>query len=233
MSQNKCKVEWWSVVPGLTKVEPVQSATKFLPLWFKNMPKFIQEDNFKDKGTLKNCPGFVDYYKNAYVVTMWCDFHLKVTKNEFAWHSSNEDFTMSLHYDEQFKNYLPENVKDKFLCVAKTDCPWRVRTSPGWAMMQLPMFYDFNEYFECMPGVTHTEWSHQINQQLLIKKEGEFLIEKGTPLAMYIPIRLTELETTVQDEDQEKYRASFVSNMIFQSKFRGAYKNFMKKWSKE
>ena len=45
MNQNNCKVEWWSVVPGLAKVEPVQSATKFIPPWFKNMPKFL---NYKD-----------------------------------------------------------------------------------------------------------------------------------------------------------------------------------------
>ena len=33
--------------------------------------------------------------------------------------------------------------------------------------------------------------------------------------------------------NKEKYEASFVSNMIFQSKFRGAYKKFKDKWSKE
>ena len=231
-NQTDCKVEWWSVVPGLTKVEPIKDATKFMPEWFKHAPKYLTED-FADKGTIKNCPGFIDLYKNAYVVPMWCDSHIKADNKNFAWHSSNENFTMSLHTDKQFLEHAPQNAKDDFVCVAKTDCPWRVRTSPGWAMMQLPMFYDFNENFTCMPGVTHTEWSHQINQQLLIKKEGEFLLEKGTPLAMYVPIKIANLETTVQDEDQEKYRASFVSNLIFQSKFKGAYKKFKEVWSKK
>ena len=79
------------------------------------------------------------------------------------------------------------------MVVAKTDCPWRVKTSKGWGMMQLPMFYNFSEDFECLPGLTYTEWSHQINQQLLIKKKGEFLLKKGTPIAMYKPVKLDKL----------------------------------------
>ena len=136
-NQTDCKVEWWSVVPGLTKVEPIKDATKFMPEWFKHAPKYLTED-FADKGTIKNCPGFIDLYKNAYVVPMWCDFHIKADNKNFAWHSSNENFTMSLHTDKQFLEHAPQNAKDDFVCVAKTDCPWRVRTSPGWAMMQLP-----------------------------------------------------------------------------------------------
>ena len=50
---------------------------------------------------------------------------------------------------------------------------------------------------------------------------------------MYVPVKVANLETTVQDEDQEKYRASFVSNLIFQSKFKGAYKKFKEVWSKK
>ena len=63
-NQTDCKVEWWSVVPGLTKVEPIKDATKFMPEWFKHAPKYLTED-FADKGTIKNCPGFIDLYKNA------------------------------------------------------------------------------------------------------------------------------------------------------------------------
>ena len=173
IGSKKPKVEWWSTVPGLTELEPVQPANKFLPDWFKKMPRWLEEDNPFDKGTFKNCPGIVDFYKDAFVIPLWADFYLNVSEKDFGWKCSNEDFTMSLHFKEQFLDHTPKNVKNEVMVVAKTDFPWRVKTSKGWGMMQLPMFYNFSEDFECLPGLTYTEWSHQINPQLLSKKKSD------------------------------------------------------------
>ena len=151
IGSKKPKVEWWSTVPGLTELEPVQPANKFLPDWFKKMPRWLEEDNPFDKGTFKNCPGIVDFYKDAFVIPLWADFYLNVSEKDFGWKCSNEDFTMSLHFKEQFLDHTPKNVKNEVMVVAKTDCPWRVKTSKGWGMMQLPMFYNFSEDFECLP----------------------------------------------------------------------------------
>ena len=233
IGSKKPKVEWWSTVPGLTELEPVQPANKFFPEWFKKMPRWVEEGNPFDKGTFKNCPGIVDFYKDAFVIPLWADFYLNVSEKDFGWKCSNEDFTMSLHYKEQFLDHTPKNVKKDVMVVAKTDCPWRVKTSKGWGMLQLPMFYDFNEDFECLPGLTYTEWSHQINQQLLLKKKGEFLLKKGTPIAMYKPVKLDKINYTVKDEDDEKFIESYKSNLKFQSKFKGSYNSIKGKYLSE
>ena len=80
IGSKKPKVEWWSTVPGLTELEPVQPANKFLPDWFKKMPRWLEEDNPFDKGTFKNCPGIVDFYKDAFVIPLWADFYLNVSE---------------------------------------------------------------------------------------------------------------------------------------------------------
>ena len=52
---------------------------------------------------------------------------------------------------------------------------------------------------------------------------AEFLLKKGTPIAMYKPVKLDKINYTVKDEDDAKFIESYKSNLKFQSKFKGSY----------
>ena len=57
-----------------------------------------------------------------------------------------------------------------------------LRHQLGWSVWQLPMYYDFNPLFEVLPGIIWSDRHHEINQQMLMKRYGEFTIKRGTHL---------------------------------------------------
>ena len=84
------------------------------------------------------------------------------------------------------------------------------------------MFYHFNPDFTVLPGTIWTDIHHEINQQMVIHNYGETFIARGTPLAMYIPIRRETFDYTVkvqEDEDQQNLlTSSFVLLLSLTSK---------------
>ena len=233
-NKDECHVEWWSAVQGLTELEPVRPALKAMPECFKNIPRTRPQIEHIKGSSIKHCPGFVDLYKHSYVVPMWCDVTLEVIPGKGIKYTPSIDyFNASWHSPEQFSKHIPENAKDSNVLAVKLESPWRVRTSPGWGMLQLPMLYEFNPNFECLSGIIYTEKFHELNNQIMVKHTNKFLIERGTPIAMYIPIKLSSNKFTVEDETKDQKYAAQLSNLIINSKFGGAYKQFLNWWGND
>jgi len=231
---------FWSTVGGLEKIAPVKKAIHFIPEWFKSLKPFPEQYGNDFVGTVKTSPSFADYVKNAYIVPLWCD--LKITINNFGQYngkSPSGEFTFSHHSPEQFANWLPEHQRKNVKLVLKTNCPWRCKTSKGYILMQQPLYYHFNDLFEALPGFIDTDYFHEINQQLVFKKTGEFFIPRGTPLAMYYVIKRENFKFHCVNYDDpliKNYKNYEVStggnNKLDFSKtiFKNAYLEFRKKW---
>ena len=220
---GKPKVTWSSIIPGLEKISPILPASKVLPQWFKDIKKSgITEDRNKIPllSNIKACPGFIDYAMQGYVVSMWCDLHINVNLIKgTTWRTPHHEFKFDFHDDNQFKDYLPKNKREKVYGVLKPQCPWRVFTSKGYSMYQLPMTYEFNDIFEVMSGVLHTDVYHEVNQQMVLKKEGEFLIKKGTPLAVYIPYKREKFNFECITETEELRKKTQLTELGIATKF--------------
>ena len=95
------------------------------------------------------------------------------------------------------------------------------------------MYYNYSEDFEVLPGVLHTDVYHTINQQMCIFKEGEFLIKKGTPLAMYVPYKRDNFDLIMTDNYKLGQKIA-IQNNIINSKFKDRFKNLIKilQWEK-
>lgn len=233
--QENIEIEWWTDIPGLENVEPVRPALDFFPPWFKNMPKFTGhgEPRIEDKGTFKHCPGFTDFYQNAFVVPMWTDLEIEINgsgPNDFRFIASMPDARFEVHPEHQFLKYVPEAPYD---IIFKFLCPWHVRTPPGYSMLQLPMFYNFDSNFEVLPGVIWTDIHHVINQQVGCKHKGRISFKRGTPLAMYVPYKRDSYKMDIKEytDEYRKIDAQVGTNMT--SKFIGAYKTLQGKIRKD
>ena len=106
----------------------------------------------------------------------------------------------------------------------KPDCPWYVKTPPGVSLLQMPLFYHFNPDFTVLPGTIWTDIHHEINQQMVLHNYGETFITKGTPLAMYIPIRRETFDYTVRHQTEEDHENFMISALKTASKFHRGYK---------
>ena len=220
--KEKPVIKWWSTIEGLEKVVPVLPAKEVIPDWWKRVERMITNKT-GDKGTVKNCPALPEYMSQGFVVPLWCDVNISIHDGKFKWNTPEKVFHFTSHGDSQFRDWIPGHVKDNSSMVLKPACPWRVKTPPGWSMWQLPMHYDFNPLFEVQPGIIWTDVHHEINQQMLMKKYGQFTIKRGTPLAMYVPYERKKYDFTIEGPTVENAGWSNESYMHVRTKFKGGY----------
>ena len=221
--KEKPKIHWWSVIEGLEKVTPIVPAKEYVPDWWKKVERMI-DNKLDNKGTVRNCPSFPEYITQGFVVPLWCDLHLEVHHDSWKWKSPEKLFTFNNHPGEQFRDWLPKHVQDNTSMVLKPNCPWRVKTPPGWSVWQLPMIYHYNPVFETLPGIIWSDIHHEINQQMLIKQYGEFFIPRGTPLAMYVPYERNKYTYDVSGPNVKNAAWANTAHLHVRSKFKGGYK---------
>ena len=221
--REKPKIHWWSVIDGVEKVTPVLPAREFIPDWWKKVERFISKKH-DQKGTVRNCPSFPEYINQGFVVPLWCDLHITIKHDGFEWHTPDKMFSFSSHSDVQFRDYLPQHMKDNTSMVLKPSCPWRVKTPPGWSVWQLPMTYHYNPIFETLPGIIWSDIHHEINQQMLMRQYGEFVIKRGTPLAMYVPYERNKYTYDVSGPNEQNSKWANTSYAYVRTKFKGGYK---------
>ena len=65
---------------------------------------------------------------------------------------------------------------------------------------------------------------HEVNQQMVLKKEGEFMIPKGTPLAVYIPYKRQKYDFECIMETEKLRKKSFISELSVSTKFRNRFR---------
>jgi len=225
--KEKPKIHWWSVIDGVEKVTPVVPAREYLPDWWKRVERIIENkvDNERmNKGTLKNCPSFPEYLTQGFVVPLWTDVHVTVDNSEFKWQTPDRVFSFTSHADSQFRDHVPQHIRDNSSMVLKPACPWRVKTPPGWSVWQLPMYYHYDPFFEVLPGIIWSDIHHEINQQMLLKRYGEFTLKRGTPLAMYVPYKRNKYTYDISGPNDENSKWSNESFIHVRSKFKGGYK---------
>ncbi len=182
------KIQFISTVEGLDSLEEClpKPAKHFIPQWFKDIPS-----KTGDAVTVKNCPSFPDYFSQGYIVPMWSDVELESDNNSWQWRTPSSKAQWDSHGNSQFLDYVSANfngIESQF--VFKAICPWRIITPPGWSVLQLPLFYHFNQEWSVLPGVIDTDIHSEINQQVLYHGNGKkILIERGDPFVLYIPFK--------------------------------------------
>jgi hypothetical protein len=230
---KKPKVEIWPLVDGLEKVVPPVPANKHIPNWFKEVDQVFVTGETHDRGTVKHCPSFPEYFKTGFIMPMWCDLKLNIREDGYDWETPDRAFIVEEHKHPQYRDFLPAHEKEQVKCVLKLLNPWRVKTPPGWSILQLPLYYHFSDLFEVVPGMIWTDIHHETNLQLKIKKYGQHTIPRGTPLVHYIPYKRSEnLPLDIGEMTRERERFSNINWWHVHTKFVNGYKlkqNEMKK----
>ena len=203
--KNNNDIIFWTDVKSLPEIEPISLGQNFIPEWFQNIPKHFPEELKKiDKGSIKNCPGFIEFFKVGYVMPLWCDLNLNVVKDgESSWESPDKRFIFDTHPNYQFLDHVPESIGKTIKLVVKTLCPWHVKTPKGISMLWLPMLYHYDPNFSALPGIIPTDRVYELNPQMLIYKEGKTTISRGTPLGMFVPIRQEKFNLIVREATEE------------------------------
>jgi len=229
--KKKKEIVFWSDVEGVENFTPITKGIYSVPEWFKNIPKSLN-----DLSTVKVCPSFISYFKNNYIIRLWCDLEIEIREDgKFSWATPFYRFTFSQHFDDQFKNWVPEETKDKIKLVLKSNGPWKCKTPKNYILIQQPLYFHFNDLFEAVPGIIETDFIHEINIQLIFKKTGKFFIPRGTPLAMYFVCSRENFNLTIVNKYNKKTEPGTIGNSnkhfvstLFKGSFKESKKTFFK-----
>jgi hypothetical protein len=226
------KIQFVSTVKGLETFEEClpRPAKHFIPKWFKDIPSNV-------KGTVKDCPSFPDYFSEGYILPMWSDIKMNLVNGQPQWEFPSKRFNWETHANIQLMDHVTPNVQGvDAQFVFKADCPWRIITPPGWSVLQLPLFYNFNKEWSVLPGIVDTDIHSIINQQVLYHGNGkEIQINCGDPFVLYIPFkRSNKLKHEIRYQTQEDFEAFDLNFFNFKKRFmpNGYYRELQRKRDK-
>jgi len=226
-------VTWVSGLETIDDIKP-QPSSKFIPKWWKDIPNNKGFNN--ETQNIKMCPSFPDYFSQGYIIPMWADTLIKYDKDTGVWSmrcGRSNEFAWEFHPDSQFIDHATPSFlgKDGYT-VLKAISPWRIITKPGWSVMQVPLYYHFENKFSVMPGIIHTDIHHDINQQVIVHdKDVEIFIKRGEPFVQYVPFKREESTSDVRfmtNQDSDKFKRMF-TNLSTRFIGNGAYKGAVKK----
>jgi hypothetical protein len=229
------KIQFISTFEGLETIEEClpRPAKNFIPKWFKDIPSKIDT-----AVTVKNCPSFPDYFSQGYIIPMWTDVKMSVVNKAPKFEVSAKRFSFDAHPNDQMLDYKKASfsgVEGQF--VFKAISPWRIITPPGWSVLQLPLFYHFNQEWSVLPGVIDTDIHSEINQQILYHGDGkDVTIKCGDPFVLYIPFkRSNKLKHEVRYQTSEEYKKFDKDVLLLNQKFKpnGTYRKMQRERDKD
>lgn len=218
------KIEFWSDVDGLNNIEECRpkKASSYIPDWWKKTPYRPEINN----NTVKACPSFADVFSNGYIIPMWCDSLLKVKNGEYGWETSSDQFSWGFHKHDQFLDFAPTWINQEVKAIFKAISPWHIKTPPGYAVYQMPLFFNFNKDYTLMPGIIETSFYHEINQQVMFHSDKEeVFIPRGTPFALYFPFKKEKFDFETRDGNSNDARVRNAGGLIARTKFSSGYKS--------
>lgn len=212
------------------ELKPYPSA-KHMPSWYKKVPRIFKgQQPFEPGGTVRRCPSYKDWFSNGYIVPNWCETILANNGINWRWTTSVDDFVWDFHDNTQFVDWIPKEAGVN--AVYKAICPWDIITPPGWSILQLPVYYDYNTDWEVLPGVIHTDVHHEVNPQVALYGDKELInIKSGVPFFRIVPFERKKLDFEVYGKGQapkkllEDIRRRHLRLM---TSFRGNYRKIIK-----
>lgn len=232
MSDIGSDISFVSMVPDLYEIEECRPkpVSKFIPDWWKEMKtvsNVASIDNI-EAGNAKICPSFADYFSHGYMMPMWTDtiIYYDSKSESYRWRTASEKFSWSYHANKQYLNEVDHRFfGKKSYFIFKTECPWIVLSKEKYLMYQLPAYYHFNEDYSAVPGVRDISVYPVMNIQIAIHSDKkEILIERGTPIAHFIPFKKESISVDVRQatiEDEKKINAFLINA---ETKFFSTYK---------
>jgi|TARA_Y100000289_G_C3889689_1_gene133262 hypothetical protein len=180
-------------------------SVKNLPDWFKNLPPSL--DSHPANGSVKRCIPFLEACNQGFIIPFYCDVfvHADAEKIDFEFAEKNLCDGMSPHSKEQVEGHPFENFKYGKVPL-KWHNPWVIQTPKGYSCYFVSPFNRLEDRFKLFDGVVDTDnYYNNINFPFIwTAGEGEYLIEKGTPMVQVIPFKRDTIKHEVGVMDNRK-----------------------------
>ena len=170
----------------------IDQAQKFIPKWWKDLPSDVTiENQFVSEipaPTMKGCTGFIDFYKNGFIIPLWTDIIINTTESNYSYQCADNKSTILNHDATQYNNTFNFLLHLKLILVWTIKCKEAIDfmwTSPFWSNSDDENV--FNNLF-IVPGVLNFKYQTTANVNMFIpKKPNRIFLEAGKPLVHLFP----------------------------------------------
>ena len=239
-------IEFKTDVVGLESISPVKKSNSFIPSWFKDMDDYIirqpnpsglpnafgktKETAKKHSGgTVKRCPAIIDLITEGFIIPMWCDFLLQRDNQVLEYDNKNFPYGIEFHSNQQIHNWKLK--KGDFREGVKFNNPWRIYTPPGYSVMFIAPYYQFEQRFTVLPGIVETDSYHHINFPTIMHTKKDTIIERGTPFIQVIPFKRDDWNFDVSTMTPAQTKADTSEKLELSTKFKNSYRNITRRLS--
>jgi len=220
---------------GIHDYFPIVNSVKKLPDWWKDFPSkrtYTNEHGIEmTASTIKRCDGILEYYKQGFMIPMWCDLKIKTTQNgDWAWRYSTGNYVEELVGIESHPRDEYGSMFDDFIHM-KLISPWILREKSGvqfyWAQPFWNQIEQIKSDLHIVPAVV--EFKHQSATHInffLSKKESTLTLNAGLPLVHVTPLTDRKIDVRNHLVSSEEYKQLRKQNYMFS--FMGKHKKVKK-----
>lgn len=215
---------------------PVDHSVKFFPEWWKSLERNVYDTDIDMAGvenpTMKNCIGFIDYFKKSITVPLWSDVSFRIgDKNRpgYIWNFADQYSKIEIHRSHQWGSFVPDN---KYLH-GKFVSPWKFKCKDEIFFKKSSAFYNYEQpdFMLFPPGLLEFKYQASVNINFFIvpgEQERNIFLKYYQPLVQFVPLteRPVKLKThLVSEEEYNKIGLTFVSFNRNYHKMKKAAKN--------
>jgi len=183
---------------------PFPSA-KALPEWFKSLPPSI--DRHPKSSSVKRCIPFLEACSEGFIIPFYCDVWVKAKNGNIEFEFAEKQLCdgMSPHSIEQVEGHPLEKLPFGTVPL-KFHNPWIIETPKNYSCYFMSPLNRMEDRFKLFDGVVDTDrYYNHINFPFIwTGGDGEFLINKGTPLVQIIPFKRDTFKSEVGLVDKRR-----------------------------
>jgi hypothetical protein len=220
-------VDCFTYNAGIEEFFPISAASEYFPEWWKNLPKEVNATytGIQHKmSSMKRCYGFIDLYKNSFIIPLWTDLLVESDETgNFNWSASANlaETCINTHdrsqYGPEFDNHIH----------MKINSPWLLTEKEGINFYFSPAFWNQIKFMNDLyitPGIVN--YKHQATTHIncfIQKKHNKILLESGTPMIYLTPMTDRPVVLKTHVVSYEEYNNIFTKSQ-YSSSFVNKYK---------
>lgn len=224
--RKKVVVDCFTNLPSIVDQFPLQRGLKTSPTWWKELaPSNSREippyGISRDVPTMKACRGFLDLYRNTWVLPLWTDLILKTYDSGayqflIPYQSNGEMITQ--HAPEDYGNNFGDFIHLKLIS------PWLMFEKLGikfgyfgadWSTLKT------EPDVRILSGILDFKNQHSSNINLFVpKKDKTYNFSAGMPLVHIFPMTERNVEFRAQYVPDEEYREIAKRTALIKTTFR-------------
>ena len=187
--RKKIVVDCFTTDSFAYKYAPIVRGPKAFPDWWKKLPSNDPNDidYAKANMNMKRCYGFLEVFKQSFILPCWTDLRIKVSPNDgYSWITSSGPAPIE-HDKSQYEGGFTDYYHSKLTS------PWFFKESSGAHFLFTPATWNLENYdFLMPPGIVEYDTNHSTNVNILMPKKKvdySIFIPIGKPLVHIIPLR--------------------------------------------